>query len=33
MPLTYRGQKCDQQKVVGAINKPALKYRGVSCAK
>ena len=33
MTLTYRGQKYDQQKVVGASAKPALTYRGVSYAK
>ena len=33
MTLTYRGQKYDQQKVVGISDKPALTYRGFSYAK
>ena len=33
MTLTYRGQKYDQEKVVGASAKAALTCRGVTYAK
>ena len=33
MTLIYRDQQYDQQDVAGAYDKPALTYRGVSCAK